>query len=173
LTVASLSWLSVLVEGCIVWYLRSRVRRCGLETYCRTWGFHSHDWSLLPPAHAGSSLADFSTLKMEAKRSSEITVHTRYTRRNIPEDSILHRNVLFPKPLVNCLHLLIIVWQLEIGVAQYSYRSRWMLPYMINYFPWSFEFIHSTSSKIRSSSKRNNFLRIFNRHPTPSFPLSH
>jgi hypothetical protein len=27
--------------------------------------------NLQPPAHAGSSLADFSTLKMEARRSSE------------------------------------------------------------------------------------------------------
>jgi hypothetical protein len=32
----------------------------------------------------------FSTLKMEAIRSSETSVHTRYTRRHIPEGSILH-----------------------------------------------------------------------------------
>jgi hypothetical protein len=43
-----------------------------------------------PPAHAGSSLADFSTLKMEAIRSSETSVDTRSTRRHIPEDGILH-----------------------------------------------------------------------------------
>jgi hypothetical protein len=43
-----------------------------------------------PPAHAGSSLADFSTLKMEAIRSSETSFHTRSTRRHIPEDDILH-----------------------------------------------------------------------------------
>jgi hypothetical protein len=50
------------------------------------------DWwlSLQPPAHAGSSLADFSTLKMEAIRSSETSVHTRSTRRHIPEGGILH-----------------------------------------------------------------------------------
>jgi hypothetical protein len=42
----------------------------------------------MSPAHAGSPLADFSTLKMEAIRSSE-TSHTRSTRRHIPEDSIL------------------------------------------------------------------------------------
>jgi hypothetical protein len=42
------------------------------------------------PAHAGSSLADFSTLKMEAIRSSETSVHTRSIRRHIPEDGILH-----------------------------------------------------------------------------------
>jgi hypothetical protein len=47
--------------------------------------------SLLLPAHAGSSLADFSTMKMEAIRSSETSVHfTGSTRRHIPEDGILH-----------------------------------------------------------------------------------
>jgi hypothetical protein len=46
--------------------------------------------NLQPPAHAGSSLADFSTLKMEAIRSSETSVYTRSTRRHIPEDGILH-----------------------------------------------------------------------------------
>jgi hypothetical protein len=34
-------------------------------------------------------LADFSTLKMEAIRSSETSVHTRSTRHHIPEDGIL------------------------------------------------------------------------------------
>jgi hypothetical protein len=49
------------------------------------------DWwlSLQPPAHAGSSLPDFSTLKMEAIRSPETSVHTRSTRRHIPEYGIL------------------------------------------------------------------------------------
>jgi hypothetical protein len=42
------------------------------------------------PAHAGSSPADFSTLKMEAIRSTETTVYTISTRRHIPEDGILH-----------------------------------------------------------------------------------
>jgi hypothetical protein len=46
--------------------------------------------SLQPPAHAGSSLADFSTLKMEAIRSSETSVNARSTQRHIPEDGILH-----------------------------------------------------------------------------------
>jgi hypothetical protein len=45
---------------------------------------------LQPPDHAGSPLADFYTLKMEAIRSSETSVHTRSTRRHIPEDGILH-----------------------------------------------------------------------------------
>jgi hypothetical protein len=50
------------------------------------------DWwlSLQPPAHAGSSLEDFSTLKMEAIRSSEMSVHTISTRLHIPENGILH-----------------------------------------------------------------------------------
>jgi hypothetical protein len=43
-----------------------------------------------PPTHVGSSLADFSTLKMEAIRSSEWSIHIRPTRRHIPEDGILH-----------------------------------------------------------------------------------
>jgi hypothetical protein len=45
---------------------------------------------LQSPAHPGSSLADFSTLKMEAIRSSESSVQPRSTRRHIPEDGILH-----------------------------------------------------------------------------------
>jgi hypothetical protein len=44
---------------------------------------------LQPLAHAGSSLADVSTLKMEAIRSFETSVHTRSTGRHIPEDGIL------------------------------------------------------------------------------------
>jgi hypothetical protein len=40
---------------------------------------------------AGSSLADFSTLKMEAIRSSEMSAQsTTSTRRHTPEDGILH-----------------------------------------------------------------------------------
>jgi hypothetical protein len=46
-----------------------------------------------PPAHAGSSLADYSTLKMESIRSSETSIHTRSTQRHIPEDGI--HQVLF------------------------------------------------------------------------------
>jgi hypothetical protein len=40
-------------------------------------------------AHTGSSLAVSSTLKMEAIRSSETLVHTKTTRRHIPENGIL------------------------------------------------------------------------------------
>jgi hypothetical protein len=42
------------------------------------------------PTHVDSSLADFSTLKMEEKRSSETSVHTGSTQRHIPDDGILH-----------------------------------------------------------------------------------
>jgi hypothetical protein len=43
------------------------------------------DWrlSLQPPAYAGSSLEDFSTLKMEAIISSEKSIHTISTRHHI------------------------------------------------------------------------------------------
>jgi hypothetical protein len=47
-------------------------------------------FNLQPPAHAGSSLADCYTLKMEAIHSSETSVHTTSTRRHIPEDGLLH-----------------------------------------------------------------------------------
>jgi hypothetical protein len=46
--------------------------------------------SLLPSAHTSSPLSDFSTLKMEAIRFSETSVHIRPTRRYIPEDGIFH-----------------------------------------------------------------------------------
>jgi hypothetical protein len=45
-----------------------------------------------PPAHAVSSLADFSTLKMETIRSSELSIHTRSTRHHTPEDGFLSNN---------------------------------------------------------------------------------
>jgi hypothetical protein len=57
------------------------------------------------PAQAESSLADFSTPKMEAIRSSETSVHTRSTGRHIPEDGILHshccENLKSYKVLIN------------------------------------------------------------------------
>jgi hypothetical protein len=42
--------------------------------------------------------ADFSTLKTEAMYSSETPVHTRYTRRHIPDDGILHRTPVVLTP---------------------------------------------------------------------------
>jgi hypothetical protein len=44
----------------------------------------------LQSSHAGSSLTDFSALKMEAIRSSETSVRTRSTLRHIQEDDNLH-----------------------------------------------------------------------------------
>jgi hypothetical protein len=41
-------------------------------------------------AHAGSSIAEFSTLKMEAIRSSEMSVHIRSTRRHIPKTTFFN-----------------------------------------------------------------------------------
>jgi hypothetical protein len=38
----------------------------------------------------GSLLADFYTQKMEAIRFSETSIHTRSTRRHIPEDGIIY-----------------------------------------------------------------------------------
>jgi hypothetical protein len=61
--------------------------------------------SLQPPAHASSSLADLCTLKMEAIRPSETSVHTRCTRRQIPEDIFQQSLVLFPtklNPMAHC-----------------------------------------------------------------------
>jgi hypothetical protein len=57
---------------------------------------------LQPPAYFGSSLADFSTLKMEAIRSSETTVHTRSTRHHIPEDGIILILSSFPFQTFRC-----------------------------------------------------------------------
>jgi hypothetical protein len=54
--------------------------------------FNQH---LEPPAHAGSPLADFSTLKMEAIRSSETSVNAISIQRHIPEDDILRCIIVF------------------------------------------------------------------------------
>jgi hypothetical protein len=51
----------------------------------------SNNTTLPPiPAHAGSSLVNFSTLNMEAIRCTDTSVHTRTTLRHIPENGILH-----------------------------------------------------------------------------------
>jgi hypothetical protein len=63
-------------------------RSCVHRRFGGTYRLHLQDCSLQPSAHAGSSLTDFFTLTMEAIRSSETSVHTRSTRRHIPEDGI-------------------------------------------------------------------------------------
>jgi hypothetical protein len=52
--------------------------------------------SLPPPAHCGSLLADISTLKIEVIRSTETSIHTRSTRRHIPEDDIFQEKKVYP-----------------------------------------------------------------------------
>jgi hypothetical protein len=80
-----LVWIYVSEEGIAsifrVEHLRAR-NQC--EQVAASWA------CLRPSAHTGSSLADFYTLKMEAIRSSETSVHTRSTRRHIPEGGILY-----------------------------------------------------------------------------------
>jgi hypothetical protein len=73
-------------------------RYCVNQRFGETYRLHLQDRKPVSdePTRAGgcslqtSSLADFSTLKIEAIGSSEKWVHTRSTRRNIPEDGILH-----------------------------------------------------------------------------------
>jgi hypothetical protein len=68
---------------------------------------------LQPHIHAGFSPAYFSTLKMEAIRSSETSDHTRSIWRHIPEDDILlnifERNF---QSLINSRSFKTIVWAL-------------------------------------------------------------
>jgi hypothetical protein len=64
-------------------------RSCANRRFGGTYRLHLQgvfDWwlNLQPPDHAGSSFVDFSTLKMEAIRSSETSVHTRSTWSHIP-----------------------------------------------------------------------------------------
>jgi hypothetical protein len=53
--------------------------------------------------HAGFSLADFSTLKMKAIRSSETSVQTRSTQHYFPEDGILQEKQMFLAPTLNVM----------------------------------------------------------------------
>jgi hypothetical protein len=59
-------------------------------------------WDVVPcrSAQAGSSLADYSTLNMEAISSSETSVHRRSTRHQIPEDGILQLFSVFLEQLM-------------------------------------------------------------------------
>jgi hypothetical protein len=68
-----------------------KVEKCASEE--QTWAGDCS--SLQQPAYSGSSLADFSTLNIEAIYSSETSVHTRSTRHHIPEDGILNSDYGF------------------------------------------------------------------------------
>jgi hypothetical protein len=86
---------------------------------------------LQPPSDAGSSLADFSTLKMEAICFSETLVHTRSTRRHIPEDGILY--ILFCLTILSltCYSVKIIavtVCKIKLRVKIYCH-SLWVCDY--------------------------------------------
>jgi hypothetical protein len=71
------------------YYGRLQIAFYSCNQQCNIWNL-CKGCSLQPPAHAGSSLADFYTLKMETIRSSETSVYTISTRRYIPEAGILH-----------------------------------------------------------------------------------
>jgi hypothetical protein len=70
-----------------------RLQECGaVQILCES----TFRRNVSPPASGSAvscsrcfSLADFSTLKMEAIHSSETSVHTRSTRRHVPEDDVL------------------------------------------------------------------------------------
>jgi hypothetical protein len=68
--------------------------------------------SLQAPADAGSPLADFSTLKIEAMLSSETLINPGSTQRHIPEDDILHSHRCeTPKSYINNYCSLIILYR--------------------------------------------------------------
>jgi hypothetical protein len=78
--------------------------------------------SVQPPAHAGSSLPNVSTLKPEAIRSSEMSIHTRTTRRHIPENGIHLQNT---HPIVQILsnvtsgHFQCLTWGTSIEIQHW------------------------------------------------------
>jgi hypothetical protein len=69
-------------------------------------------YSLQPHPHAGSSLADFSTLKMEEIYYSETSVHTGSTWRHVPEDGILQMKLQ--------INLLVCLLQTEVGLGRFG-----------------------------------------------------
>jgi hypothetical protein len=79
---------AVTMKNAVFWDV-AQCRYCVNRSFGGTYRLHLQG-SLQPPAHAGSSLADFSTMKIEAISSSKTSIYIIYTRRHIPEDGILH-----------------------------------------------------------------------------------
>jgi hypothetical protein len=126
------------------------------------------DWwlSLKPPAQAGYSLADLSTLKMEAIRSSETSVHTRSTRRHIPEDCILRleyvAKILFGRISPVCILLFPFLSELNafqttlLSVLCAGLRSA---PFPISFIvsPFSYNMLRNMLSYNSCPSERQDF----------------
>jgi hypothetical protein len=69
-------------------------RSCVNRRFGGTYRFHLQGRNIRSVCgHADSSLADISTLKMEAIRSSKTSVDTRSTQLHIPENGILHSHL--------------------------------------------------------------------------------
>jgi hypothetical protein len=89
----------VTMKNAVFWDV-APCRSCVTGRFGGTYGLHLHGRKIreretsvrrwMQISHAGFSLADFCSMKMEAIRSSETSVHTRSTRRHIPQDGILH-----------------------------------------------------------------------------------
>jgi hypothetical protein len=76
------NYKTLFVQKCIKWNNESKqIRYVGFEVFTAVTMKNAI-------SHAGSSLADFSTLKMEVIHSSETSIHTRSTRRHILEYDI-------------------------------------------------------------------------------------
>jgi hypothetical protein len=66
---------AVTIKNAIIWDV-APCRFCVNRRFGGTYRLHLQGCRLQPPAHAISSLADFSTMKMEVIRFSETSVHT-------------------------------------------------------------------------------------------------
>jgi hypothetical protein len=80
---------AVTMKNAVFWHV-APCRFCVNRHFGGTYSLH-----LQPPTHAGSSPADFSTLKMEAIHSSETSVYTRPAGRHISEEGIQH--IFYPR----------------------------------------------------------------------------
>jgi hypothetical protein len=133
---------AVTMKNAVFWDV-ALCRSCVNRRFGGTW--------LQPPAHAGSSLANFSTMKMEAICSSETSVHTRSTQRHISEDGILQSCILF------------VTSQIEISSQ---------IPYVLNEILCSFtQSLQETSRTVNLNRPRALHFTLllvyyFSRHPT-------